>query len=428
MNDSQSEDAMDQAGQLHRELAEMLRADGSIRSPRVEEAFRAIPRHLFLPGIPLEKAYQNEPVIIKREENIPLSSSSQPSLMAIMLEQLDLRPGHRVMEIGAATGYNAALMRHIVGPAGHVTTLDIDEDLVAGARANLAAAGFPDVEVITHDGGRGWPPGAPYDRIILTVAAWDIAPAWIEQLAPDGRMVIPLTLTGQAQESIAFEREGDHLASVSMQSCGFIHMRGEHTQPERRSVAIPPGEGATGEGEIHLEIRDGNGPDPAAISALLNGPHSDQSLGISATPREVFLRLMPWLELRVPDLAAITATGPMAASGIIPYLIGSIDRYCTSSGYIHERGAILLMRRPGAPILDGQLDSKTPFELWVRIYGDPPEGDLFLETILDWERSGRGSGGGAIGVRAYPHALGYTPKPGERAIDKEHVRLIITRR
>ncbi len=417
---------MDQAEQLHLHLVEMLRADGSIRSPRVEEAFRAIPRHIFLPDTPLEKVYQNEPVVTKREEHIPLSSSSQPSLMAIMLEQLDLRPGHRVLEIGAATGYNAALMRHIVGSTGHVTTLDIDEDLVAGARTHLAAAGFPDVEVIARDGGGGWPQGAPYDRIILTVAAWDIAPAWTEQLAPDGRMVIPLTLTGQAQESIAFEREGDHLVSVSMQSCGFIHMRGEFTQPERRSLTILAGE--RDEEGINLEIRDGREPDPAAIAALLSGLSSDRSLGLTVTLREMFLRLLPWLELRVPDLATISATGPMAARGIVPYLIGSAGRYCIAWGYIDERGAILLMHPPGTPIREGTPDDKTPFELWARSYGDPPEGELFIETILAWERSGRGSGGVTIDVRAYPHALGYTPKPGERAIDKEHVRLIITQR
>src|SRR5690242_18669642 len=89
------------ANELHRALVELLKRNGHLASPRVEAAFRAIPRHLFLPDIELEKVYQDEAIPTKLQDEIPISSSSQPTIMAIMLEQLDLKPGQRVLEIGA---------------------------------------------------------------------------------------------------------------------------------------------------------------------------------------------------------------------------------------------------------------------------------------------------------------------------------------
>ncbi|PKB83314.1 MAG: hypothetical protein BZY88_02400 [SAR202 cluster bacterium Io17-Chloro-G9] len=157
-------------------LVEDLKSKGCIQSPNVEGAFRAVPRHLFLPDVAPERVYSDDAILTKRMDGKVVSSSSQPAIMAIMLEQLGLQPGHRVLEIGAATGYNAGLMGHLVGDSGEVVTIDIDEDLAAGARAHLAAAGLNRVRVVCGDGGLGYPSGAPYDRIILTVGAWDIAP------------------------------------------------------------------------------------------------------------------------------------------------------------------------------------------------------------------------------------------------------------
>src|SRR5262249_34183951 len=155
---------------------------GHIRSPRVEAAFRAVPRHVFLPGIEFEHVYSDVPVPIKQRNGVTLSGSSQPTMMAMMLELLSLERGHRVLEIGAGTGYNAALMAEIVGEHGAVTTIDIDDDLTGRATEALRAAGSENVRVICADGGYGCADGAPYDRIVLTVGAWDLAPAWQKQL------------------------------------------------------------------------------------------------------------------------------------------------------------------------------------------------------------------------------------------------------
>src|SRR5436309_7298957 len=158
---------MADAEALHRALVDGLISRRCITDPRVEAAFRAVPRHLFLPSLAPDEAYRNVAIPTKLVNGEAVSSSSQPEIMATMLEQLGLEPGHRVLEIGAGTGYNAALLAHLAGGSGKVTTLDLDDDIVAAAREHLAACGFGGVRVVQADGGNGWPPGAPYDRIIL---------------------------------------------------------------------------------------------------------------------------------------------------------------------------------------------------------------------------------------------------------------------
>lgn len=101
----------------------------------------------------------------------------------MMLEQLDVQPGQKILELGAGTGFNAGLLGYLVGETGHVTTIDVDEDIVAGARGGLAAAGIHNVEVILGDGAVGHTPNAPYDRIEATVGAHGVPHAWLDQLA-----------------------------------------------------------------------------------------------------------------------------------------------------------------------------------------------------------------------------------------------------
>src|SRR4249919_151767 len=167
---------------LRERLVDQVLATSGIRDERIAAALRDVPRHLFLPHLPPQDAYLDDAIVTKRDaDGQPISSSSQPAIMAIMLDQLTLAPGQRVLEIGAGTGYNAALMRHIVGSAGTVISVDIDADLVGQAREHLASAGYPDVTVVAADGAGGYPAGAPYDRVIATVGVSDLAPAWLDQ-------------------------------------------------------------------------------------------------------------------------------------------------------------------------------------------------------------------------------------------------------
>jgi len=220
---------------LRASLVETIARRGTFHTPQVQAAFRAVPRHLFLPGVSLEQAYSPHPVITKRAaDGTALSSASQPNLVASMLEQLDVQPGMRVLEIGAATGINAALLSELAGPTGHVTTIEIDQDLATGARAALTKADYPQVRVICGDGADGCSAGAPYDRIIVTAGAADIAPSWWTQLAVGGRIVVPLVLHASGlTRSIAFDHtQSTRMDSVSALVCGFVPMRGalERTQ------------------------------------------------------------------------------------------------------------------------------------------------------------------------------------------------------
>ena len=209
---------------LRQALVEQIRKERPL-SPLVEAAFRKVPRHLFLPEVPLEKAYQDRAIMVKQNEAGQwTSSSSQPLMMAIMLEQLDLRPGQKVLEIGSGSGYNAALMAEIVGPGGRVVSIDIQPDLIEAARAHLDQAGYESVRLLAADGGYGCPDEAPFDRIILTVASEVITPAWREQLVQGGRLVLPLEIGGQV--SAAFEKRGAELRSVSLAACQFMRLQG----------------------------------------------------------------------------------------------------------------------------------------------------------------------------------------------------------
>jgi protein-L-isoaspartate(D-aspartate) O-methyltransferase len=137
-------------------------------------ALRRVPRHLFTPGEPLSRAYEADTSVITKvgKRGASLSSVTAPWVVAYMLTQLDVRPGQSVLEIGSG-GYQAALLRELVGPGGSVTTLDIDPEVTARARACLDAAGYRDVRTLCADGESGAPGYGPFDRIIVAVQAWD---------------------------------------------------------------------------------------------------------------------------------------------------------------------------------------------------------------------------------------------------------------
>lgn len=141
-------------------------------SKPVAAAMRKVPRHLFVSHVPLAEAYANDTIVTRCDpDGFATSSATGPGLIGLMLDQLQLRPGMRVLEIGTGTGYNAALLAELVGTAGHVTTVEITPEVAEQARQALAVAGVANAEVICGDGEYGHPTNAPYERIIATPAA-----------------------------------------------------------------------------------------------------------------------------------------------------------------------------------------------------------------------------------------------------------------
>lgn len=204
-----------------------------VRTDAVAAAFCEVPRELFVAGVlaeqGLEAVYRDEPHVIKRNlEGRPLSSSSQPGIMAQMLDRLDLRPGHRVLEIGAGSGYNAALLSRLVGPSGRITSVDIDPQIAGDARRALEAGGFA-ARVVVGDGRRGWPTDAPFDRVIVTASVGEVPLAWLEQLVDGGLLEVPLRLDPAStalQVIPVFRRTGGVLRTVAMTWGGFMPVHG----------------------------------------------------------------------------------------------------------------------------------------------------------------------------------------------------------
>jgi protein-L-isoaspartate(D-aspartate) O-methyltransferase len=279
------------------QLVEVLLSEAAITSPAVEAAFRAVPRHLFVPEVAIETAYKNEAIPTKLLDGRPVSSASRPSIVAVMLEQLDGAPGQRVLEIGVGTEYNAALLAQLVGPSGRVVTMDIDEDIVERAGAHLAAAGIEDVEVVSGDGGLGHQARAPYDRIVVTVGAWDIAPAWWDQLADDGRLLVPLSLRG-VQRCIALEHRSGRMESVSVRDCGFMRLRGDSRGPETILSAGP------------LTVTFDAEVDALGLPEILTRRAGEVVLDATLSMEERFGGLALWLALHDPGYCSVDAAWP----------------------------------------------------------------------------------------------------------------------
>jgi protein-L-isoaspartate(D-aspartate) O-methyltransferase len=210
------------AALLRARMVDALLARGRISTPRVESALRSVPRHLFISGSSLESSYADEAMAIKWRGDVPISSVSQPTMVASMLEMLDVPEGSTVMEIGTGSGYNAALLATLAGAGGTVVTIEVDEDLADKAAATLASSGFEAVEVHAGDGRLGWQPRAPYDRIIVTASSPTPEQSWVEQLREGGRMVVPLA---EELRAVAYTKRQGELARQETCPALFIPLR-----------------------------------------------------------------------------------------------------------------------------------------------------------------------------------------------------------
>ncbi|MEM2916476.1 MAG: protein-L-isoaspartate(D-aspartate) O-methyltransferase [Candidatus Woesearchaeota archaeon] len=169
------------------QLVEKWESGAAVRDKRVLDAFKKIRRELFVLDEYKDQSYVDEPLPILAGQTI-----SQPTTVVLMLDALEVRPGQKVLEIGAGSGYNAALLSVLVGKNGKVITTEIVPELVEFAKNNLKKAGISNVKVIHSDGSIGYAREAPYDRIVCTAAAPRIPKALKDQLKEGGILLIPV--------------------------------------------------------------------------------------------------------------------------------------------------------------------------------------------------------------------------------------------
>ncbi|MFC0628242.1 methyltransferase, FxLD system [Kribbella deserti] len=394
------------AESLRSDLVNELREQGSLRTDRVAEAFLTVPRHLFLPDVPLARAYANDSVVTKRNEHgVSISSVSQPGVVAMMLEQAEVEPGHRVLEVGSG-GYNAALLTELVGPTGEVTSIDIDADVIERAHAGLAASGYTNVNAFCADGEFGAKDDAPFDRIIVTVGAWDIPPAWVEQLAEGGRIVVPVRLRGLTR-SVVFEREGDQLVSRSVEVCGFVAMQGAGEHDER--LVLLRGK------EVGLRFDDEPPHDVELLNGVLASPRTEVWSGVTVGNTEPFDTLQVWLATTMPGYCWL-AVDPELDTGIVK----PANRMACPAVVDGATLAYLTTRK--APSEPGT----SVYEFGV--HGHGPEADKvaarFNGQVQVWDHSHRGGKGPRI--TATPVGAADEPQPGGSVIRKKHVSLTVS--
>jgi protein-L-isoaspartate(D-aspartate) O-methyltransferase len=187
-----------------------------IRDERVLEAMRRVPRHLFMASCPLAEAYANAPVPIGYDQTI-----SQPAIVGIMTAALELTGSERVLEIGAGSGYQSAILSLL---AAEVYTIERLPELAQQASLRLARLGYANVRVRIGDGYAGWPERAPFDRILLTAAPEEVPPALFEQLAEGGILVAPVGRNDWTQELFRYRRTEDDMVGEDLGPVRFVPM------------------------------------------------------------------------------------------------------------------------------------------------------------------------------------------------------------
>ena len=206
---------------LRRQLVEVIRERG-IENLEVLRAFSMVPRHVFLPSAVEHRAYEDAALPIGYGQ-----TASQPSLQALFLDRLQLKPSDRVLEIGTGTGYQTAVLSQLVE---HVYSIDRVPELTSRARDALDALRVPNVALLTGDGTVGWSRYAPYDAILVAAAAPDIPSALMTQLADGGRMLIPLGDRDQ-QELTLVRKQGETVETLGITGCAFVPLIGRFGWP-----------------------------------------------------------------------------------------------------------------------------------------------------------------------------------------------------
>lgn len=390
-----------EADRLRAQMTDTLMRDGWLTDQKVERAMRTVHRHRFAPEADLEAAHAPyTAVITKRDEHgVATSSVSAPQVQAMMLEQADLRPGDRVLEIGSG-GYNAALIAELVGPGGDVTTVDIDPEVTDRAAHLLKETGYDRVRVVTADADDGVPEHGPYDRIIVTAGAWDVPPGWVEQLAIGGRLVVPLRMRNLTR-SLVLTRRGDHLVGQDLRICGFVPMQGLGGHQETQILL-------RGNTSVALRFDDRPPIEPHALDGVLLSDRAEVWTGVKLAPQELISGLQMYLATTLPGYCSL-AVDPDQDPGPIEVTNARFTMAAVESSAEGADFAYLVTRK-----VEGR------YEYGVHAFG--PDADRFADTVARhiraWGRDHREGPGPH--VELHPVSTPTPELPGQAVITKAH--------
>ncbi|GAA4878860.1 methyltransferase, FxLD system [Saccharopolyspora cebuensis] len=396
----------------------------ALRTDRVAEVFATVDRHAFAPGVPLDEVYAATTAVKTKwdEHGHAISSISAPQIQAFMLEQADIRPGMRVLEVGSG-GVNAAMLAELVGETGSVTTMDIDPEITDRARGLLDAAGYAQVRVECGDAEHGLPGPGLFDVILVTVGCWDIPPTWITQLVDGGRLVLPLRMRGITR-SLALDRDDDRLVSRSAEVCGFVKIQGHGAHQERMLLLH--------EDQIALRFDDDTYPaEPHRLDGVLASERADAWSGVTVGGVEPFDSLPLWLATVLPGFCLLTVASDYdQAVDRGPALVDEGGKWFPSAS-VDSTGdsfAYLVSRRVGQGV----------FEFGAHAFGPHARAvaEEMAEQIRVWGRDYHHGPAPIVAARSRTASdqdaavLGGTaldgPPAAEAVIDKRHTRVSIS--
>jgi len=204
-------------------LIHYWKSSGTIKDERILKAFKDVPRDLFLKDGFGKEAYTDHPLPIGKGQTI-----SQPTTVMLMTEALELKKGQKVLEVGAGSGWQAAIISKIIWPKGKVITTEIIPELAEFAKENLKKAGIRNVEVLNYDGSQGYEKEAPFQRIIITAACPEIPKPLVEQLDDDGILIAPVGPKFFGQDMIKLIKTKSGITTKSLGSFVFVPLKGKH--------------------------------------------------------------------------------------------------------------------------------------------------------------------------------------------------------
>ena len=183
--------------------------------------------------------YTDKPLILFGDNDDNISSTiSQPSFVLRMLDLLQLQPGQQVFELGAGSGWNAALMGYLVGPAGHVYSLEIIPEVAMSAAGTIETLEITNVHIVAADGGEGYAAGAPYDRAIFTAGTYDLPHHIYKQMKDGGLLLVVIKNEGGGDNLFLLRKTEDHFESLEAMPCGFVQLRGKYELDNLEPITV----------------------------------------------------------------------------------------------------------------------------------------------------------------------------------------------